>query len=265
MGKFTSIVYTFIVSSFLVFTATSTTTHSAIQNKFQSASALNLEKKFSQSYSKGSDIRALKEETLKLGGSAVPVLIEVMKNGKYPEKNRWAATFLLGQIMGEKSSPFIVKFTEHPNWLMRMASLKTLLKLKEKRFGVQYAKLLQDQSLIVRTQALENIRQLSLNQFAPQVWSMLYDKKNYYEPTVNGKIAGRKRANIIKNVVMAIGDLKFQDARAPMIKMIQKEKYKDIFPELDYALGKITGKSSPAGDLKKKRFFWSREAFNVTI
>ena len=70
----------------------------------------------------------LKQETLKYSGKSVSAaLIEVMKNGKYPDKNRWVATFLLGQIMGEKSAPFIAKFFKHPSWVMRMASLKTML------------------------------------------------------------------------------------------------------------------------------------------
>lgn len=85
---------------------------------------------------------SLKSETLKHGGESVAALIEVMKNGKYPDKNRWMATFLLGQIMGDKSAPFLAKFLKHPHWVMRMASLKTMLALKQKDYGRNYASLL---------------------------------------------------------------------------------------------------------------------------
>lgn len=221
--------------------------------------------KYMVNYSDKKEVANLKNETLKHGGKSVEALIEVMKNGKYPDKNRWVATFLLGQIMGEKSAPFLAKFFKHPNWVMRMASLKTMLALKQKDYGPQYATLLSDDSFIVRSQALENIRALNVTKSAPQVWAMLYDKKNYYRPTLNGKDLKTKRTNIIKSVILTIGDLKFEEARVPLIKMIQKDRYSDIFNEMDVALSKISGQKSPDGDMKTKKIFWQRMALNTTI
>ena len=217
-------------------------------------------------YSTKKELVNLKQETLKHGGQSVAALIEVMKNGKYPEKNRWMATFLLGEIMGDKSAPFLSKFFRHPSWVMRMASLKTMLALKQDKYGPQYAALLTDESLLVRSQALENIRQLKIQSIAPQVWVMLYDKKNYYEPTINGKALKLKRSNLIKSIITTVGELKFKEAEDPLFKMIQKERYIDIFPEMDLALSSITGKKSPAnGDVKTKRIFWQRMSLDRNI
>jgi hypothetical protein len=47
--------------------------------------------------------------------------------------------------------------------------------------------------------------------------------------------------------------------------MIQKDKYNDIFPEMDQSLAKITGQKSPNTDMKSKRLFWQRMALNTTI
>lgn len=221
--------------------------------------------KYMINYSDKNQIANLKNETLKHGGQSVEALIEVMKNGKYPDKNRWVATFLLGQIMGEKSAPFLAKFLKHPNWVMRMASLKTMLALKQKDYGSHYAMCLSDDSFIVRSQALENIRALKITKSAPQVWAMLYDKKNYYQPTLNGKELKTKRSNIIKTVISTVGDLNFAEAKAPLLKMIQKDRYNDIFNEMDQSLTKITGQKSPASDMKTKRIFWQRMALNTTI
>lgn len=221
--------------------------------------------KYMINYSDKNQIASLKNETLKHGGQSVEALIEVMKNGKYPDKNRWVATFLLGQIMGDKSAPFLAKFLKHPNWVMRMASLKTMLALKQNEYGSHYAQLLSDDSFIVRSQALDNIRSMKIAHSAPQVWAMLYDKKNYYQPTMNGKALKSKRSNIIKSVILTVGDLKFEQAKLPLIKMIQKDKYNDIFNEMDLALSKITGKKSPGNDHKAKRIFWQRLALNSTI
>ncbi|RLA63315.1 MAG: hypothetical protein DRQ88_05795 [Epsilonproteobacteria bacterium] len=203
---------------------------------------------------KGPEIVKLKQKALKYSGKAVPALVEVMKNGKYPERNRWIATFLLANIMGPKSASFLAKFSKHPNWVLRMASLKALLSLKEKNIGPVYADALKDKSLIVRIQALENIGRLQLDKYAPLVWAMLYDDRNYY----SSKSHGKKRSDIIKKVITTIGDLKFNKAEEALLTMIQKKKYDDIFEEMDYSLSKILGKKSPVGSRRVKRYYWKR-------
>jgi hypothetical protein len=206
----------------------------------------------------------LKKKTLSYGPAAVPALIEIMKSSKFPDKNKWVATFLLGKIVGKKSAPFISRFIQHPNWIMRMASLKTLNALKASSYDGLYAFALKDKSMIVRGQALENIRSMNLNKMAPAVWAMLYDKQNYHVPKKKkGKI---KRTNLIKKVILTIGDLRFKKAESSLLTMIQKKKYKDIFSEMDYALSKITGKSSPKGKYFVKKEYWKRFRMkNMTI
>ena len=221
--------------------------------------------KYASNYESKAQLEELKKITLQNGGQSVEALIEVMKNGKYPDKNRWMATFMLGQIMGDKSAPFIAKFFKHPSWVMRMASLKTMLALKQDKYAGAYAMMLNDESLLVRAQALENIRRLKISKAAPQVWAMLYDKKNYSNPMINGKELKRKRTNIIKNVILTIGDLKFEGAKPALHKMIQKDRYNDIFPEMDVALSSITGLKSPNTNLKAKRLFWSRAKLDTVI
>lgn len=204
------------------------------------------------------ELLELKKQTMRLGAKAVPVLIDVMKKDNYPDKNRWVATFLLGRIMGEKSSGFIAKFTKHPNWVLRLASLKTLLALNQAKMGGHYAELLQDASLLVRSQALQNIRQLGLKEYGGHVWAMLHDKRNY-----SGKF---ENMNIVKEAIKTVGELKFEKAKPALLKMAQNEKYKGIFTDIDYSLVKITGKNSPNGDEKVKKIFWSRlEVADKTI
>ncbi len=217
--------------------------------------------KYAKNYQNKKELEKLRSVTLNYGSDSVEALMEVMKNGKYPEKNRWIATFLLGQIVGNKASPFISKFTKHPNWVMRLASLKSLLQLKEERYIATYASLLKDESLIVRSQALENIRTLKLKKAAPEVWAMLYDKRNYSQP----KKSKLKRSHIIKEVIKVVGELEFTNARAPLMAMIQKDRYNDIFPEMDEALSRITQKKSLGKDFKEKRRFWDRQRLDVTI
>ena len=204
---------------------------------------------------KGKDgLASLRKRTLAQKNKAVPLLTYVMKSKRFPDKNRWVATFALGQIMGVKAAPYLSKFTSHPNWMMRLASLKTLMSLDQKQFKGIYTRLLTDKAMIVRLQALETIKQFQLKSLAPYVWAMLYDKNNY-----SGAKGGRKRGEIIRSIVKTVGDLGFKKAVKPMMQMIQKKKYKDIHGELDYALSAILGKSSPDGDISLKKHFWGRE------
>lgn len=196
----------------------------------------------------------LKRNSLRHGSKAVPVLIKVMKESKYPEQNRWQATMLLGQIMGKKSAPFIARFSDHPHWMMRVASLKALHALKQDTYQQVYSKALRDPSLIVRVQALDNIASMKIKPLAPHVWNMLYDQTNY-----SGDAGKRKRTSIVKSVIRTLGDLRFEKAQRPLAKLIQNPKYNDLMDDIDYSLEKITGEISPnSGDQRKK--FWSKLA-----
>lgn len=183
---------------------------------------------------------------------AVPTLIKVMKEAQFPDSNRWHATMLLGQVMGKKSAPFIARFSEHPSWMMRVASLKALAALDMKEYSGVYAKALRDDSLIVRVQALDNISHMKLVKLAPNVWSMMYDQTNY-----TGKAGSRKRTSIVRSVIRTVGDLKYDKARMPLAKLIQKPKYNDLLDDLDYSLEKISGKTSPSQSAAATRQFWA--------
>lgn len=214
-----------------------------------------------KSKNKKAHLSLLKKESLALKQKAVPTLIKVMKSNKFPDENRWVATYMLGRIMGHRSAPFIAKFSQHPNWMMRLASLKVLLHLNQTKYKGLYARALEDKSLIVRHQALQNIKEMKLDTLAPHVWKMLFNKKNYV-----GIKGARKRSNIIKDAIRTVGDLKFKKAKPALLKMFKKDKYKDVFPELDYALSKITGSDSPEGPITVKKHYWNRTALKeVTI
>lgn len=198
----------------------------------------------------------LKRNAFKHKEKAVPTLIKVMKESKYPEQNRWHATMLLAQVMGKNSAPFIAKFTDHPHWMMRVAALKALLGLKQTKYTSVYARALKDPSLIVRVQALDNISQMKLSSLAPQVWNMMYDQTNY-----TGEKGALKRTSIVKSIIRTLGDVKYHEAKKPLAKLIQKPKYQDLIEDIDYTLEKITGEKSP-NNVDQRRQFWSKVALN---
>jgi hypothetical protein len=214
-----------------------------------------LYKEYLKKHTSKKSLEELKKKTMDLKQESVPLLTYVMKSKNFSDKNRWVATFLLGRIMGVKSARYLSKFATHPNWMLRLASLKTLLALKQTQYKGLYTRMLKDKAMIVRLQALETIRQLDLKELAPYVWAMLYNKDNY-----SGSNGSRKRGEIIRTVIKTTGELGFDKAKKPMMTMIQKKRYKDIHDELDYALTKVTGKKSPEGNISLKKHFWKAES-----
>tara|TARA_Y100001954_G_scaffold77059_1_gene84641 strand:+ start:14020 stop:14826 length:807 start_codon:yes stop_codon:yes gene_type:complete len=200
------------------------------------------------------NLKKIKNLSFRMSGASVPILIKAMKSNKFPDKNRWAATFILGKIMGKKSVPLLIKYLEHPNFILRLASLKTLLQLKERNLKGNLKKVLRDKSLLVRIQALENIKRLKLKKYSNDVWKMLFEKKNYHNLKNKKFVRGR----IIRKVVRVLGDLNFKRALGPFLKLIQKDHYQDLFFDIDYSLQKLSGKKSPDGSEKLKRFFWKK-------
>jgi hypothetical protein len=194
----------------------------------------------------------LKRNAFRHKNKAVPTLIKVMKENKYPVQNRWHATMLLAQIMGSKSGPFIAKFNDHPHWMMRLASLKALLGLKQNEYTGIYSKALRDDSLIVRVQALDNISKMNITKLGPEVWNMMYDQSNY-----TGDKGTLKRTSIVKNIIRTLGDVKYEKAKISLVKLIQKPKYQDLIEDLDYSLEKITGETSP-NSVEQRRKFWAK-------
>lgn len=213
--------------------------------------ALELMKAYEKLGETKQDLAALQKQTLRIGAKAVPAIVHVMKSDQFHEKKRWVATFSLGKIMGKKSSPYLAKFTRHPHWMLRLAALKTMLAINEKGYGSTYADALKDKSLLVRIQALENIQRLDMKHYSQDVWNMMFHKQNYV-----GKKGNLKRTQIISRVIKTLGQLDYKKAEKPFLDLIQKEKYQDVFSELDFALSKITGKKSPKGDINAKRKFW---------
>lgn len=211
------------------------------------ASSLYVDFSKELSTSKLTDVRS---QAIKDGAKSVPELIKVINTKKYPVKNKWHSIFLIGQIMGDKSIPYLESLSINKNWMIRLASLKTIAKLKNATSNI-YATLLKDKAMIVRFEALDSIARLELTHLSKNVWNMLYDDRNY------SKSEGtRKRSDLIKKVIKVVGDLKFKEAKKPLLKMAKNKKYNDIFSEIDYSLAKIMDKESKGNTIEAKRFYW---------
>lgn len=164
----------------------------------------------------------------------VPVLFSVMKDDKMPEQSRWLATILIGKTLGKRSIDYLSKYTVHPEVILRLASLKSLLSLEAETKAGVFERALFDKSLLVRKQALEAVRKLKLERAESSLLNMLVDKKNYY--LENKKL---KRSPIIKDIIQTIGELKLKNSKKILQKLRNKASYQDLFPVLDFAISRM--------------------------
>jgi len=164
----------------------------------------------------------------------VPVLFSVMKNEKMPEQSRWLATILVGKTLGKRSIDYLAKFAVHPEVILRLASLKSLLSLEAQKKSHVFENALFDKSLLVRKQALEAVRKLKIIKAEKSLLSMLVDKKNYY--LKNKKL---KRSPIIKEVIQTMGELRLKKSKNILVSLREKSSYQDLYPVLDYAISRM--------------------------
>ena len=164
----------------------------------------------------------------------VPILFSVMKDQKMSEQSRWLATVLVGKTLGKKSIDYLAKYTMHPEVILRLASLKSLLSLEARNQSTVFKNALFDKSLLVRKQALEAVKKLNLKDAEPQLLKMLVDKKNYF--TKNKKL---KRSPIIKEIINTIGALKLKKTKKLLITLRKKAGYEDLYPSLDMAISRL--------------------------
>ena len=141
---------------------------------------------------------------------------------------------LIGKTMGRKSTPMMVKYLEHPHWILRSAALKSLQSLKVSYPKKQYRKLLTDKSYVIREQALEIISTLKVKELENDVLKMLGDQSNYIK-TKKGIVA----SEVIKKVLITLSSLGMRES-IPLLKKLKSSKAgKSISIQIDEAIKKI--------------------------
>ncbi len=214
----------------------------------------SLEQKYKASPNSPEAYSKLEKETLGLANKAVPTLIKVMKSDDFPDKNRWLATMTLARIMGVKSIPFITKFLNHPHWMLRLASLKVIRILKQRKLRKKIEAALYDKSMFVRLEALDMIGDLKMHRSAPAVWKMLFDQKNYRK----NKKGVQEKTEVIKEVIQTLGKLNYKPVKKSLAKLMSNQKFNDLTLEIDRSLSSLTGKQSPK-NLSAKKNFWTSQ------
>ncbi len=197
--------------------------------------------------------KELRSYALSMGTKSVPVIIKVMKEGRFPDQNRWVATFLLAQLMGNKSAPVLAKFLKHPLWMMRLASLRTLLILKQTQYELEYVALLNDPALLVRKQAMENIEKLKLKKAASAVVSVMKHSRNPKD----------KDPMMVEQAARTIAALDYRPATKELFNSFEDKDLKNSYASINDSLEILSRRKSPPGSWEIKRAFWKSQLNNL--
>lgn len=193
------------------------------------------------------------------GVKAVNTLLAIANSDSESDEFRWASLFGLAKLSGTESISNIRKFLVSKHWFMRDAALRSSVMLCKNIESNQstcrddvkkdIALLLKDESLIVRTSAVDTIANLELKDMGTELISVLKDPKNF------------NKGNplwINKHVIQTIQKLKLKQYTPELVEFLDKYRTSNLRIETIKALQSLTGKAFPGKTVEQEVFLWKR-------
>ena len=145
--------------------------------------------------------------------STLAFLKEVPFSDRYSISFRWKALVSFAQWQKGSARTVVRKAIQRPEWFLRNAGLLAFKYISEREAAFWAIKLLkEDKSLIVRTAAVDVLRELRANKSVSVLWKELSSKKNF---------RGKQSLWIRHNIVSALGELSSVQDRTKFIKLLK--------------------------------------------
>lgn len=214
-------------------------------------SALALRKEIAGS-SKRSFAPLLRKWSTRYGSKAVGPLLQIARDEKTADPQRYVALMGAARLGGNASAPLLTPFLKSPSWMMRTASLRALSALKHPATSLEVLPLLRDPALVVRAEAVEAVRALKPAGAEEALAATALDPRNYH--------AGRAQW-VPQLALAALRDLGARPgarSAAPKLAPLLDRGLSD--PELQKSsfatLERLTGKKAPVGEPGRTVAFW---------
>lgn len=159
-------------------------------------------------------------------------LLSELKSDKINDKKRWRAGMEIIKKLGVKSLPLMRKLGEHPDWMLRLLSLKAIRLLKDKTSLSLIERSLFDKSGLVRVEALDLLGDWKIKKSGRKIWKMLSDKKNYLKS--NNKTFANKM--VVSKIIETIKILKYSRVKKHLLNLRNKKEFKAVALEIDETL-----------------------------
>lgn len=114
------------------------------------------------------------------GSEAVRPLLDIARDKKIPEPQRYIAMMGATRLGGAAIAPSLTGFLKDSSWMLRSAALRALTILRDAGSSVAVLPLLQDKALVVRAEAVEAVRKLKPRGSAEALANCALHSANYH-------------------------------------------------------------------------------------
>ena len=161
---------------------------------------------------------------------------------------RWKSLTALARLQGQKTLPILEQAMQRPEWFMRNAAVIAALNL-DRKWAMEWSKkLLEDEALVVRTSAVQNLIALGGRDAKELLWQELYSPKNFRSG--NSLWIRRHIAKALSNMATPSETFRFS-------KLLEDQD-KRIHPWAVVGLEKSTGRflGAQGSPISEKRRLW---------
>ncbi len=213
----------------------------------------------------GASLKLFYQDILNIYGTkALDPLLDILENDRERDEARWVSLFGVVRLSGFDSINLIKKYYNDRSWMLRDAAIKNTAILcslertpkevlenckKNVQFGLESK--LKDDSLIVRTSAVDSISALSLKTSAAKLTDSLFDSANFHND---------KALWIHKHILAALEKLQYKPAIPRLSELLERKRDPELQALTVKTLEKLTGKQFNQKPIADQIYFWKREA-----
>jgi HEAT repeat protein len=169
-------------------------------------------------------------EIEKQGTKGKNQLAQMAFDQSQPLENRWRAITALGRVYPNDSRETLEKALKSPEWYMRNAAL-VVVPYNNRDWAIQWARILaHDPALVVRTAAVNALRQLHAVEAQDLLWEKLYSSENY---------KGGQSLWVRKHIVETLAQFTPVGSEGKFIAVL-KDKDRSLHPAAVSALERLT-------------------------
>lgn len=130
-------------------------------------------------FEEGRSLRELRAQ----GDQAMGQLVDIAFSAEQKTEMRWRALLRLARLEPVRSRPALERAYGSSTWFMRSAALRAMVGLDPEQARTWAHSSLSDAALVVRTSAVDVLKQVGDQSTVPLLWQSLYDANNYRSGT----------------------------------------------------------------------------------
>lgn len=164
---------------------------------------------------------------------------------------RWRGLLALASLPYETAKPHLEKALSSNDWMLRNGGLLALRKLSPEQAIRQAERFMSDPALVVRTAAVETIRELKARPLKPLLWEKLYAKENF---------RGNHSLWIRRHIAETLSVMGTSDETPKFIKILLDDDT-SLYPSALSALERISNvpvaeQNDPPSEKRKRWLRW---------